>query len=52
LLASPAAPHLADADLDALFDPRHSLGHTTDFVDRVLQLAEQERAADPATIGA
>ncbi|MER3420576.1 MAG: fumarate lyase [Chloroflexota bacterium] len=50
LLESPAAPYLVDTDLDALFDLRNSLGHTTDFVDQVLLLAEQERAADPATI--
>ena len=47
---SPAAPHLASADLDGLFDLRNSLGHATDFVDRVLVLAETDRATDPPDI--
>lgn len=49
---SPAAPHLSGADLDYLFDLRNSLGHTTDCVDRALELAAQDRANDPAEIGA
>jgi adenylosuccinate lyase len=48
---SPAAPHLADADLDRLFDLRNSLGHTTDFVDRVLAMGEKDRAGDAAEFG-
>lgn len=47
LRASPAASHLAEADLDALFDLRNALGHTTDFIDRVLAFGERDRAADP-----
>lgn len=48
---SSVAPHLSDADLDRLFDLRNSLGHTTDFVDRVLELAERDRAGEPAEFG-
>lgn len=46
LLDSPAASHLAGADLDQLFDLRNSLGHTLDFIDRVLELGERDRAGD------
>lgn len=46
LMDSPAAAHLRDADLDRLFDLRNSLGHATDFVDRVLAMGERDRAAD------
>jgi adenylosuccinate lyase len=47
---SPAAAYLDDADLERLFDLRNSLGHATDFVDRVLALAERDRAGDPPEI--
>lgn len=48
---SPAARHLADADLDHLLDLRNSLGHTLDFIDRVLDLGERDRAGDAGSFG-
>ena len=52
LRASPVASQLADTDMDALFDLRNSLGLAATFVDRVLELSEQDRARDPAALGA
>jgi adenylosuccinate lyase len=51
LLNSPAAPHLSDVDLDRLLDLRNSLGHTLDFIDRVLAMSEQDRAGDAPSFG-
>lgn len=43
LLDSPARDYLSDADLDALFDLRNSLGHALDCIDHVLALGERDR---------